>query len=208
MKPLRVSNASSAALKSRPAEWARRRSSIAAWSGSPDTARNASSAARFSFSIGGPDLKRRLFEEAVGDLARRAPADRIDPGDREQILDQRLRAGVIGALQRRQHAGLGERALARAAENGLEAQPAGDAAAQAPTPRLRNFQGIRAPPRTGPRRRAAPSAWPRPPQPPPPWRARTLPRRPPRRRGGRNSRARSGSARRLGAPRARKTGPR
>ena len=59
--------------------------------------------------------QRRLFEKAVGDLARRAPADRVDPGDREQILDQRLGAGVIGALERRQHAGLGERALARAA---------------------------------------------------------------------------------------------
>ena len=83
-----------------------------------------------------------LFEKAVGNLAWRAPADRLDPGDREQVLDQRLRAGVIGALQRRQHARLGERALARAAENGLEAQSAGDAAAQAPAPRLGNRQAI------------------------------------------------------------------
>ena len=58
--------------------------------------------------------QRRLLEEAVGDLAGAAPADRIDAGDRQQILDQRLGAGVVGAFQRRQHARLGERALARA----------------------------------------------------------------------------------------------
>ena len=61
-----------------------------------------------------PRPQRRLFQKAVGDFAGAAPADRVDAGDREQVLDQRLGAGVIGALQRRQHAGLGERALARA----------------------------------------------------------------------------------------------
>ena len=60
-----------------------------------------------------PRPQRRLLEKAVGDLAGAAAADRVDAGDREQVLDQRLGAGVIGALQRRQHARLGERALAR-----------------------------------------------------------------------------------------------
>ena len=40
---------------------------------------------------------------------RRAAADGGDPRDRQQILDERLGAVVVGALQRRQHAGLGER---------------------------------------------------------------------------------------------------
>ena len=48
--------------------------------------------------------ERRLFEKAVGDLADRAPADRADAGDREQIGDQRVRALRIGAGERRQHA--------------------------------------------------------------------------------------------------------
>src|SRR5260370_959563 len=54
MKPLRRSNASSAAPKSTPAEWAKRRSSTAAWSRAPEIARNASNTVRFSASIGGP----------------------------------------------------------------------------------------------------------------------------------------------------------
>ena len=48
----------------------------------------------------------RLIEKAVGDFARAAAADAGDAGDRQEILDQRLGAGVIGALQRRQNARL------------------------------------------------------------------------------------------------------
>ena len=40
-----------------------------------------------------------LFEKAVGDFAGAAAADGRDAGDREQVLDQRLGAGMIGALQ-------------------------------------------------------------------------------------------------------------
>ena len=84
--------------------------------------------------------ERSLFEEPVGDLAGAAPADRLDAGDRQQVLDQRFRAGVVGAFQRRQHARLRERALARPIENGVEAAPARDAAAQAAPPDLRDVE--------------------------------------------------------------------
>ena len=76
-----------------------------------------------------------LFEEAVGDLAGAAAADRRDAGDRQQILDQRLGAGVVGALQRRQHARLGQRALTAAVgEDRLQRPPAREAAADAAQP--------------------------------------------------------------------------
>ncbi len=52
----------------------------------------------------GADAERGLFEEAVGDFADRAAADRVDAGDRQQIGDQRMRALRIGAGERRQHA--------------------------------------------------------------------------------------------------------
>ena len=86
--------------------------------------------------LGSPDA-RRLFEEAVGDFAGAAPADRVDAGDREQVLDQRPGAGVVGALERRQHAGLGERALSAAVEDRLErvARARAHAAAGAARPR-------------------------------------------------------------------------
>ena len=100
-------------------------------------ARKASSTARFSASIGSPDLS-GLLEKPVGDLAGAAAADRLDAGDRQEILDQRLGAGVVGAFQRRQNSGLGERALARPAEDGVETAPASDASAQAPPPGGRN----------------------------------------------------------------------
>ena len=48
--------------------------------------------------------ERRLFEEAIGDLADRAAADRGDAGDRQQIGDQRMRRLRVGAGERRQHA--------------------------------------------------------------------------------------------------------
>ena len=52
--------------------------------------------------VGGAE--RGLLEEALGDLADRAAADRADAGDREQVGDQRARAFRIGAGQRREHA--------------------------------------------------------------------------------------------------------
>ena len=76
-----------------------------------------------------------LFEEAVGDFAGAAAADGRDAGDRQQILDQRLGAGVVGALQRRQHARLRQRALAAAVgEDRLQRPPARQAAADAAQP--------------------------------------------------------------------------
>ena len=76
-----------------------------------------------------------LFEEAVGDFAGAAAADRRDAGDRQQVLDQRLGAGVVGALQRRQHARLRQRALAAAVgEDRLQRPPAREAAADAAQP--------------------------------------------------------------------------
>ena len=52
----------------------------------------------------GRRAERRLFEEALGDLADRAAADRGDAGDRQQVGDQRVRGLRVGAGQRRQHA--------------------------------------------------------------------------------------------------------
>ena len=145
----------------------RRRSSIAAASGSPEIARKASQHRPL---LGCDRLarpQRGLLEEPVGDLARAAPADRLDAGDRQQILDERLGAGVVGAFQRRQHAGLRERALARPVEDGVKAAPARDAAAQTAAPDLREPRANRARCRTGPRRRAARRARRRPPPSPP-----------------------------------------
>ena len=48
--------------------------------------------------------ERRLLEEAVRDLADRAPADRGDAGDRQQVGDQRMRGLRVGAGERREHA--------------------------------------------------------------------------------------------------------
>ena len=67
-------------------------------------ARNRSISARVSRGSVGRGAERRLFEEAVGDLADRAAADGGDAGDRQQIGDQRMRGLRIGAGQRRQHA--------------------------------------------------------------------------------------------------------
>ena len=52
----------------------------------------------------GACAERRLLEEAVGDLADRAAADRGDAGDREQIGDQRVRGLRVGAGERGEHA--------------------------------------------------------------------------------------------------------
>ncbi len=48
--------------------------------------------------------ERRLLEKAVGDLADRAPADRGDAGDREQVGDQRMCRFRVGAGERGEHA--------------------------------------------------------------------------------------------------------
>ena len=126
-----------------------------------------SSTARFSASIGGrPRAQRRLVEETVGDFAGAAPADRVDAGDGEQILDQRLGAGVIGALQRRQHAGLGERALAGRLKMASRLRPRATPRRSRRRQTSGMFERIRARRRTGRRRRAAPRARPRPPRPP------------------------------------------
>ena len=58
-----------------------------------------------------------------------------DAGDGEQIFDQRLGAGVVGALERRQHARLGERALTGAiGEDRRQRAAAREAAADAAQP--------------------------------------------------------------------------
>ena len=75
--------------------------------------------------------RRRLLQEAVGDLAGGAAADGGDAGDRQQVLHERLGAVVVGALQRRQHAGLGERRQAAAVDQLLQRLPARDAAPHA-----------------------------------------------------------------------------
>ena len=80
------------------------RSAAAASSGSPAMARKRSISARVVARQLGAGAERRLFEEAVGDLADRAAADRVDAGDRQQIGDQRMRGLRIGAGERRQHA--------------------------------------------------------------------------------------------------------
>ena len=48
----------------------------------------------------------RLLEKAFGDLAGRASAERRNVGDLQQVFDQRARAGLVGAVERRQHAGM------------------------------------------------------------------------------------------------------
>ena len=69
------------------AQLGRRRVGIAA-----DRREIVSISARVSLRQRALRAERRLLEEAVGDLADRAPADRGDAGDREQIGDQRMRA--------------------------------------------------------------------------------------------------------------------
>ena len=62
--------------------------------------------------------QRRLFHKTVGDLARRASADRCDSGDREKILDEGARALLVGPLQHAEHAGMiAPRAIARGIED-------------------------------------------------------------------------------------------
>ena len=142
--------------------------------------------------------RRGLFEEAIGDFAGAAPADRRDAGDGEQVLDQRLGAGVIGALERGEDAGLGERALRRCRRRSSPARArapgrAASGAARRPAGRAR-----RARCRTGARRRGAPSTAPPRRVRPPPAPARESRRRRLRRPGGRSFRGRSGSSRRFG----------
>ena len=81
--------------------------------------------------------RRGLFEEAIGDFAGAAAADRRDAGDGEQIFDERLGAGVVGALERRQNAGLSERAPAVAVHDRLQRAPARQAAPHPAQPDVR-----------------------------------------------------------------------
>ena len=140
MKPFRRSKASSGSSRRSPAASASDLSFAAAYRRdrrrSQDRPR-APSLLRLD-RLAGP--QRGLFEEAVGDLARAAPADRVDAGDREQVLDQRLGAGVIGAFHGGQHAGLGERALAAPVEDGRKAASIGDAAPEAAAPHIRQIE--------------------------------------------------------------------
>ncbi len=103
-------------------------------------ARKASSTARFSASIGSPERSAACSRNRSAISPALRPPTGVDAGDRQQVLDQRFRAGVVGAFQRRQHARLRERALARPIENGVEAAPARDAAAQAAAPDLGNVE--------------------------------------------------------------------
>ena len=80
------------------------RSSAAASSGSPLMARKLLDQRARLARQPGAGAERRLLEEAVGDLADRAAADRGDAGDRQEIGDQRVRALRIGAGERGQHA--------------------------------------------------------------------------------------------------------
>ena len=57
--------------------------------------------------------ERRLLEEALGDLADRAAADRRDAGDRQKIGDERMRRLGIGAGERGEHAVVFRRAVRR-----------------------------------------------------------------------------------------------
>ena len=57
--------------------------------------------------------ERGLFEKALGDLGDGTAADRGDAGDREKIGDEMMRGLGIGAGQRREHALIFRRAVAR-----------------------------------------------------------------------------------------------
>ena len=67
-------------------------------------ARKCSISARVSLRQRGLRAERGLLEEAVGDLADRAAADRRDAGDREEIGDERMRRLGVGAGERGEHA--------------------------------------------------------------------------------------------------------
>ena len=79
--------------------------------------------------------ERRLLEEAVGDLAGRAAADRADAGDRQQILDDAMRRVVVGAVERGEEARM-RRGLGRLAAREPRDQPP-PAAARSPKARAR-----------------------------------------------------------------------
>ena len=72
--------------------------------GSPPMARNRSISARISCGSERLRAERSLLQEAIGDLADRAAADRGDAGDRKQVGHQRVRGLGIGAGERREHA--------------------------------------------------------------------------------------------------------
>ena len=84
--------------------------------------------------------RRGLFEEAVGDFAGAAPADRGDAGDGEQVLDQRLGAGVVGALERGQHARLASAPRRIAVHDRLQRAPAREAAPHPAQPDFRQAE--------------------------------------------------------------------
>lgn len=78
-----------------------------------------------------------MLEQPVGDLARGPPADRVDAGDRQEILDKRLGAGVVRAFEGRQDPGLRQHAPAASVEDGGKTAALRDAAPQAPAPDVR-----------------------------------------------------------------------
>ena len=86
------------------ASFASARKAAAASSGLPLIARKRSINPRISRGSLALRAERGLFEEAVGDLADRAAADRVDAGNRQEIGDQRVRALRIRAGKRREHA--------------------------------------------------------------------------------------------------------
>src|ERR1700722_8803886 len=84
---------------------------------------------------------RSLFEEAIGDLSSAPSADAGDAGDGQQILNQRLGAGVIGPLQSGQDARLAFRAIAaRFVEDRIEGAALREPPAQAPQQHVRQIQ--------------------------------------------------------------------
>src|SRR5213595_2309464 len=49
----------------------------------------------------GAGTERGLFEKAIGDFSDRAPAERVNAGDRQQVGHKRMRTLWIGAGERR-----------------------------------------------------------------------------------------------------------
>ena len=87
-------------------------------------------------------LQRRLLEEAIGDLARRAAADGGDAGDGEQVLDEGARALLVDALERGEDAGMVDAAIARRIEDAGEPLALGEAADDAAPPLRRDGEPV------------------------------------------------------------------
>ncbi len=85
--------------------------------------------------------ERRLLQKAVGDLARRASADRGDARDRKKILDEGARALLVGALQHAEHAGMiAPGAIARGVEDRRDGLALAVAARDAAAPFRRKIE--------------------------------------------------------------------